>query len=71
MYIYILHNIYIYIMKTMFPPDYHHNGFVATHALGYIYIYIYIYITPILLLWDLSTLCVLHLRSLTYLCKYI
>ena len=22
------------IMKTMSPPDYHHNGFVATHALG-------------------------------------
>ena len=21
-------------MKTMCPPDYHHNGFVATHALG-------------------------------------
>ena len=27
--------IYIYvIMKTMCPPRYHHNGFVATHALG-------------------------------------
>ena len=29
-------------MKTMYPPGYHHNGFVATHALehmmyGYIY----------------------------------
>ena len=23
------------IMKTMCPPAYHHNGFVATHALGY------------------------------------
>ena len=23
-------------MKTMYPPDYHHNGFVATHALGFI-----------------------------------
>ena len=21
-------------MKTMCPPSYHHNGFVATHALG-------------------------------------
>ena len=38
-------------MKTMCPPGYHHNGFVATHALGhmmygliYIYIYLYIYI---------------------------
>ena len=35
-------------MKTMCPPGYHHNGFVATHAFGhmmitYIYIYIYIY----------------------------
>ena len=23
-------------MKTMCPPGYHHNGFVATHALGQI-----------------------------------
>ena len=34
-------------MKTMYPPGYHHNGFVATHALGHmmygLYIYIYIY----------------------------
>ena len=30
------HYIYIYvIMKTMCPPSYHHNGFVATHALGH------------------------------------
>ena len=42
------HNIYA-IMKIICPPGYHHNGFVATHALGhmmygsYIYIYIYIY----------------------------
>ena len=28
--------IYIYvIMKTMCPPGYHHNGFVATPALGH------------------------------------
>ena len=27
------HHIYV-IMKTMCPPSYHHNGFVATHALG-------------------------------------
>ena len=34
-YIYIFY-IYIYaIMKTMCPPDYHHNGLVATHALGH------------------------------------
>ena len=44
------------IMKTMCPPGYHHNGFVATHALGHPYImciyiiyiiyikYIYIYL---------------------------
>ena len=36
------------VMKTMCHPGYHHNGLVATHALGdmiciYIYIYIYIY----------------------------
>ena len=23
-------------MKTMCPPSYHHNGFVATHALGHL-----------------------------------
>ena len=23
------------IMKTMYPPGYHHNGFVASHALGH------------------------------------
>ena len=35
-YIYIYIYIYIYvIMKTMYPPGYHHNGFVATHALGH------------------------------------
>ena len=22
-------------MKTMYPPGYHHNGFVATHAPGH------------------------------------
>ena len=22
-------------MKTMCPPSYHHNGFVATHAFGH------------------------------------
>ena len=27
-------NIYV-IMKTMCPPGYQHNGFVATHALGH------------------------------------
>ena len=27
-------DIYV-IMKTMCPPGYHHNGFVATHALGH------------------------------------
>ena len=27
-------NVYV-IMKTMCPPGYHHNGFVATHALGH------------------------------------
>ena len=27
-------NVYV-ILKTMCPPGYHHNGFVATHALGH------------------------------------
>ena len=30
-------NIYV-IMKTMSLPGYHHNGFMATYALGHIYI---------------------------------
>ena len=39
------HNIYV-IMKTMCPPGYHHNGFMATHALehmmfGYTFTYWY------------------------------
>ena len=47
------------IMKTICPPGYHHNGFVATHALGHIrtscnregtLFSCYIYIMPILLL---------------------
>ena len=29
------HNIYA-IMKTICPLGYHHNGFVATHALGHV-----------------------------------
>ena len=28
--------VYIYvIMKTMCPPGYHHNSFVATHGIGH------------------------------------
>ena len=75
-------------MKTLCPPGYHHNGFNATHALGHMmYGYTwthdvwraqcfhdYIYITPILLLRDLSTLCITisvdHLRPLIYIYIY-
>ena len=39
-------------MKTMCPPGYHHNGFVATHALGHMMygfvlnnVWIFIYLT--------------------------
>ena len=42
MYIYI--HIYA-IMKTMCPSGYHHNGFVATHALGHM-IYRYTLLIP-------------------------
>ena len=31
-------------MKTMCHPSYHHNGFVATHALGQMMYRLYIYI---------------------------
>ena len=42
MYIYL----YIYIiMKTMYTPGYHHNGFVATHALGHM-MYSYTLLVP-------------------------
>ena len=43
-------------MKTMCPPGYHHNGFVATHALGHMVFYI----APILLgsvRFELSVCC--------------
>ena len=33
-------------MKTMWPPGYHHNGFVATHALGHM-MYGYIHIVVV------------------------
>ena len=52
MYIYIYIYIYMYIyaiMKTMYPPGYHQNGFVATHTLGHmIHIYIVNNTTPVL-----------------------
>ena len=66
---------WINVMKAIFPLCYRHNGFDATHALGYMcmsfykaivmiparayFFHDYIYITPILLLWCLSTLCVM------------
>ena len=37
-------NIYV-IMKKMCPHDYHHNGFVATHALGHM-MYGYTWLAP-------------------------
>ena len=44
------------IMKAMCPPSYHHNGFVAAHALGpmmYVYGYMdgYIYIIYIYIMY--------------------
>ena len=52
LYICIRYIYYIYvIMKTVCPPGYHHNGFVATHVLAlcvsritYDHLYIHIYI---------------------------
>ena len=38
------HNIYV-IMKTMCSPSYHHNDFVATHALKHM-IYVYTLLVP-------------------------
>ena len=42
MYIYI----YINIIKAICPPHYHHNGFVATHALGH-FMYNYTLLVPV------------------------
>ena len=36
---------FLEIIKTMCPPGYHHNGFVATDALGHM-IYDYILLVP-------------------------
>ena len=33
-------------MKTMYPPGYHHEGFVATHALGHM-MYGYTLLVPV------------------------
>ena len=38
-------------MKTMCPPGYHHNGFVATHVLGYMmYGYVFKFLKIVYLL---------------------
>ena len=34
------------IMKTMSPPGYHHNGFIATHAPGHM-MYSYTLLVPV------------------------
>ena len=47
-YIYIYEYVYSYIyviMKTMCPPGYHHNSFLATHALVHI-MYSYTLLVP-------------------------
>ena len=63
--IYIYIYIYIYsIMKTICPPGYHHNGFVATHALGDM---MYIHPSCFCEIW---ALCVLWITS-DHLYKYI
>ena len=57
-YIYICIYVYIYaIMKTVCPPGYHHNGFVATHALKHMmYGLMHIYIHNLYMLRILNTL---------------
>ena len=34
-------------MKTMYPPDYHHNGFLATHALGHMMYGVFLFVSDI------------------------
>ena len=45
----------------MCPPDYHHNGFLATHAWGqviYGYIYLYVYYIYIIYLYIYIYICI-------------
>ena len=39
-------------MKTMCPPGYHHNGSVATHALGHMMYIMYIILCIYYLVWE-------------------
>ena len=60
-------------MKTMCPPGYHHNGFVATHTPGhmmyatYIYIYIYIYMYVYIYIYIYA----IYIYICIYICMYI
>ena len=53
-------------MKTVCPPAYHHNGFMATHALRHIYIYIYIYIYSTYSMYSMYS--IVYLYIFIYLC---
>ena len=54
-------------MKTMCPPGYHHNGFVATHALGHMmYGFIYVrfyYIYMNIMLYIIYYIYIIHIYT--------
>ena len=55
-------NIYV-IMKTMCPPGYHHNGFVATHELC---VCVYIYVCVCVCVWCVRVcLCIYKMYTTT------
>ena len=63
-------------MKAMCPPSYHHNSFVATHALGHmmygcIYVYIYIYIYKLYNIYKCINKCIyiMHIKKNIYVCR--
>ena len=56
-------------MKTMCPPGYHHNGFVATHALGHMNVYVghvhtYLYMVVFISSFNLQNSFFLNQRSI-------
>ena len=62
-------------MKTMCSPGYHHNGFVATHALGHmmyiIYSILYIYWQKYKLVHYIEYIIKYKVYIVYYICIYV
>ena len=53
-------------MKTMCPPGYHHNGFLATHALGHMmYGYIICIMYYIFYIHYIYRMCIIYIMYIT------